>query len=178
MAEALRRSNARGTDHRKLWYPAVPCVWLSLEGGCPLRVGFDLEQIYEKQKCDFFVQASVMLGVAERFREILKWNQAQEEIALKANQNGWSLRSIVTVLRVGMGQVATDPSLRRECLVVKLRLPLSTLGRDSTGVSLGCTVGPRMRQQTYRNLVCCERTNIGPTSSCACQVRLSFFTRW
>ncbi|KAK7883396.1 hypothetical protein LTR67_011267 [Exophiala xenobiotica] len=43
-----------------------------------LRVGFDLEQIYEKQNVDFFVQAGIMLGVAERFpRDILMWNQAQ-----------------------------------------------------------------------------------------------------
>ncbi|KAL6240626.1 hypothetical protein RBB50_012453 [Rhinocladiella similis] len=44
-----------------------------------LKVGFDLEQIYEKQNYDFFVQAGVILGVAERFpRDILLWNQAQE----------------------------------------------------------------------------------------------------
>lgn len=43
-----------------------------------LKVGFDLEQIHEKQNFDFFVQAGVMLGVAERFpRDILLWNQTQ-----------------------------------------------------------------------------------------------------
>ena len=43
-----------------------------------LKVGFDLELIYEKQNCDFFVQAGVILGVAERFpRDIFTWNETQ-----------------------------------------------------------------------------------------------------
>lgn len=45
----------------------------------PLNVGFDLEEIYEKQNYEFFVQAGVILGVAERFpRDVLLWNWARE----------------------------------------------------------------------------------------------------
>jgi hypothetical protein len=45
-----------------------------------LKVGLDLEQIYEMQNFDFFVEAGVMLGIALRFpRDIpLWWNQTQK----------------------------------------------------------------------------------------------------
>jgi hypothetical protein len=41
-----------------------------------LQIGFDLEQIHEKQDADFFIQAGVIRGVAERFpRDILPWSK-------------------------------------------------------------------------------------------------------